>query len=91
MTDVTYKINRFNLPAFLIVGVDSNGKNRLFAFGLLSSERIEDFVWVFSNFRDIMDGVEPKVIISDQCPKISSAIREVFQESKHLYCGWHIQ
>jgi hypothetical protein len=56
---------RFNLPAFLVVGVDCNGKNRLFAFGLIATETIKDFLWVFRNFKHIMNGKEPKVILTD--------------------------
>ena len=56
---------RFNLPAFLIIGIDQHGKNRLFAFGLLQSESIDDFVWVLKEFNNIMKGLKPKLIFTD--------------------------
>ena len=56
---------RFDMPAFLVVGLDSHGKNRLFAFGLLESETIEDFKWVFNEFKSLMNGTEPRVLITD--------------------------
>ncbi|KAL8555894.1 hypothetical protein ACS0TY_003637 [Phlomoides rotata] len=37
-----------------------------------------------------MNGVHPNVIITDQCPSINLAIRDVMPNMTHRYCIWHI-
>ena len=44
--DRSVAVNRFNLPAVMLSGVDCNGRNRLFAFALIKKEAHEDFVWM---------------------------------------------
>lgn len=37
-----------------------------------------------------MRGRAPKAIITDQCRSIQAAVVEVFSESHHRFCFWHI-
>ncbi|XP_074292212.1 protein FAR1-RELATED SEQUENCE 4-like [Silene latifolia] len=58
--------------------------------GLLSHESIEAYTWLFKAFLDAMGGCAPKVIITDQCPSMKPAIEEVFPDTSHRLCMWHI-
>ena len=63
IVDQTYGTNKYKLPLctfignfakkiiymynFFILGVDNDGKNEIFAFGILTSETEEQFTWFF--------------------------------------------
>jgi len=47
IVDATYKRNRFNLPLINVIGVNNFGKNIMLAFGLLSNETLEGYIWFF--------------------------------------------
>ena len=37
-----------------------------------------------------MHGVAPKAIITDQDAQIGGAIKQVFPNTRHRFCSWHI-
>ena len=37
-----------------------------------------------------MDGRQPQTIMTDQCSAMAAAITQVFPNSKHRLCIWHI-
>jgi zinc finger SWIM domain-containing protein 3 len=44
--DSTYKTNRYNMPLFLLLGVNHHGSIVLFACGIISRETIESYICV---------------------------------------------
>ncbi|XP_055959717.1 protein FAR1-RELATED SEQUENCE 5-like [Mercurialis annua] len=40
--------------------------------------------------RPAMSGKQPRTILTDQCPAMAKAIEEVFSETHHRLCVWHI-
>nr|XP_023916993.1 protein FAR1-RELATED SEQUENCE 5-like [Quercus suber] len=46
--------------------------------------------WLFETFLSAMSGKLPKTIFTDQSTAMDNAIKEVFPESNHRLCVWHI-
>ncbi|XP_040996021.1 protein FAR-RED IMPAIRED RESPONSE 1-like [Juglans microcarpa x Juglans regia] len=88
--DTTYLTNRHGMPFAPFVGVNHHGQSILLGVGLISSENIETFVWLFDTWLKYMDGRAPKAIITDQDRAMKNAIAIVFPNTRHRYCLWHI-
>ncbi|XP_047319523.1 protein FAR-RED IMPAIRED RESPONSE 1-like [Impatiens glandulifera] len=88
--DTTYLTNSYDMPFAPFVGVNHHGQSILLGCGLLSSENTESFIWLFKSWLTCMLGRAPKVIITDQCRAMAIAIEEVFPNSQHRLCLWHI-
>ncbi|XP_042974626.1 protein FAR-RED ELONGATED HYPOCOTYL 3-like [Carya illinoinensis] len=88
--DTTYLTNRYGMPFAPFVGVNHHGQSILLGAGLISSEDIETFVWLFETWLQCMDGNTPKSIIIDQDRAMKNAIRIVFPNTRHRFCLWHI-
>ncbi|XP_074321465.1 protein FAR1-RELATED SEQUENCE 5-like [Silene latifolia] len=58
--------------------------------GLLGDESIECYTWLFKTFLEAMGGCQPRIIITDQDKSMKSVVPEVFKESTHRLCMWHI-
>ncbi|KAJ4817166.1 Protein FAR1-RELATED SEQUENCE 5 [Rhynchospora pubera] len=57
---------------------------------MLRSETKVSFVWLFQTWVKAMYGMKPKTIITDQCPSMRIAIKEVFPNAVHRCCQWHV-
>ncbi|XP_057532184.1 protein FAR1-RELATED SEQUENCE 11-like [Amaranthus tricolor] len=87
--DTTYKVNSYDMPCGIFVGVDNHGKTILFGCALLRNEKTSTFRWLMKTFVTIMKNT-PKTIITDQDPWMSEAIATELPSTKHSYCIWHI-
>ncbi|KAL7209894.1 hypothetical protein ACSBR1_031462 [Camellia fascicularis] len=89
--DCTYKTNRYRLPLLEIVGVTSTDMSSSVAFAYLQFERIDNYVWVLTTLRSLLDDIAiPEVIVTDRELALMNAIDKVFSTSRHLLCRWHI-
>ncbi|XP_042950039.1 protein FAR-RED IMPAIRED RESPONSE 1-like [Carya illinoinensis] len=88
--DTTYLTNIYGMPFAPFVGVNHHGQSILLGVGLISSEDTETFVWLFQTWLQCMDGIAPKVIITDQDRAMKNAIVIVFLNTQHRFCLWHI-
>ncbi|XP_042472074.1 protein FAR1-RELATED SEQUENCE 6-like [Zingiber officinale] len=88
--DTTYLTNSYDMPFAPFVGVNHHGQSILLGCGLLSSEDSETFIWLFKSWLTCMLGRAPKAIITDQCRAMAIAIEEIFPNSHHRLCLWHI-
>ncbi|XP_074283976.1 protein FAR1-RELATED SEQUENCE 6-like [Silene latifolia] len=87
--DATFCVNRYKMPFTPFVGINHHGSSIVLASALISHEDAESFTWVFRRWLDCM-GRAPSVILSDQCKGIGKAVKDVFPNSKHRLCLWHI-
>ncbi|XP_010689388.2 protein FAR1-RELATED SEQUENCE 11-like isoform X2 [Beta vulgaris subsp. vulgaris] len=87
--DTTYKVNVYDMPCGIFVGVNNHGKTILYGCALLRNETIETFKWLMKNFVAIMRK-PPKTIITDQDPWMTQAIAQELPYTKHCFCIWHI-
>jgi hypothetical protein len=93
LLDCTYKTNRFNMPLLNICGVTGNNKTPQFALCFLSGEKEEDYTWALTQLRSCMAlyGIqEPKCMITDRELALITVIDELFPQSDHLLCRWHV-
>lgn len=88
--DPTYLTNRYKMPFVPFTGVNHHQQSILFGCALLWDETEESFVWLLNTWLEVMSGVCPKTIITDQNAAITNAVAKVFPEVNHHYCMWHI-
>nr|GEU89642.1 protein FAR1-related sequence 6 [Tanacetum cinerariifolium] len=88
--DSTYLTNKSSMPFAPFVGVNHHGQSILFGCGLISGEDAETYVWFFKSWLACMNGHPPKSIITGQCRTMQVVVAEIFPESYHRLCLWHI-
>lgn len=70
-------------------GIDNHFHNVNLGAGLIAKENVESYVWLLSCFLKAF-GRQPKVVVTDQDPAIKQAVENVFTDSRHRLCMWHI-
>ncbi|XP_059647343.1 protein FAR1-RELATED SEQUENCE 5 [Cornus florida] len=88
--DTTYRSNRYRLPFAPFTGVNHHGQAVLFGCAFLLNESEASFVWLFKTWLTAMSGRPPVSITTDHDAVIGSAIMQVFPETRHRFCKWHI-
>ncbi|KAJ0462986.1 putative transcription factor FAR family [Helianthus annuus] len=87
--DATFRTNRYDLVFVPFTGIDNHHHNVMFAGSLLASETAESYKWLLQSFLKAF-GVAPKVVVTDQDAAMKIAIRDVFPDTRHRLCMWHI-
>ncbi|VFQ69176.1 unnamed protein product [Cuscuta campestris] len=87
--DATFNTNRYKMVFTPFTGVDNHRRCVTFAAGLLRREDVPSYRWLFNRFLDAM-GHAPQCIITDQDTSMAIAIPEVFPNTVHRLCMWHI-
>nr|KAJ0197075.1 hypothetical protein LSAT_V11C700386120 [Lactuca sativa] len=72
-----------------ITAIDHHKKSVTVGSGLLSNESIESYSWLLKEFLKT-HGKEPTLVLTDQDAAIKQAVENVFRNSKHRLCMWHI-
>ncbi|XP_017434508.1 protein FAR-RED IMPAIRED RESPONSE 1-like [Vigna angularis] len=88
--DTTYLTNKYDMPFAPFLGVNHHGNSILLGCGLLSSEDTISFVWLFQCWLRCMRNKSPQGIITNQCRAMANAIEQVFPDTRHRWCLWHI-
>ncbi|KAL6531989.1 hypothetical protein OROGR_010686 [Orobanche gracilis] len=88
--DTTYRINRYDMPLGLWVGVDNHGNSIFFGCVLLRNEKIPSFTWALQSFLHFVKGKYPQTILTDQDHALKEAISTELPNTKHAFCIWHI-
>lgn len=88
--DSTYRTNKNLRPFAPFVGFNHHRESVLFGAALLYDETPESFKWLFKTFLKAICGKKPMTILTDQDPAMAKAISEVFPESYHRLCLWHL-
>ncbi|KAL7227681.1 hypothetical protein ACSBR1_022531 [Camellia fascicularis] len=88
--DMTYLVNKYDMPFAPFVGVNHHGQSILLGCGLISSEDTESFTWLFQSWLTCMFESPPSAIITDQDRAMQKAIAKVFPNARHRWCLWHI-
>lgn len=70
-------------------GIDNHNCNVTLGAALLGSETAESYIWLLKTFKNAF-GYEPLVVVTDQDPAMKRAIEDVFPNSRHRLCMWHI-
>ncbi|KAK3188988.1 hypothetical protein Dsin_028549 [Dipteronia sinensis] len=88
--DTTYIKNEYKLPFAPFIGVNHHFQFLLLGCALLSDETKSTYVWLMRAWLRAMGGHAPNVILTDQDKALKEAIAEVFPDSRHCFCLWHI-
>ncbi|XP_057471117.1 protein FAR1-RELATED SEQUENCE 6-like [Actinidia eriantha] len=88
--DTTYLVNKYDMPFAPFVGVNHHGQSILLGCGLISNEDTKSFSWLFQTWLECMWDCAPKAIITDQCQAMRNAIQNIFPDTRHRWCIWHI-
>ncbi|KAK2359019.1 protein FAR1-RELATED SEQUENCE [Trifolium repens] len=88
--DTTYRINRYDMPLGIWVGVDNHGNSIFFGCVLLRDEKIPSFTWALKSFLAFVKGKYPQTILTDQDLALKEAIALELPNTKHAFCIWHI-
>ncbi|XP_021975531.1 uncharacterized protein LOC110870660 [Helianthus annuus] len=87
--DATYHTNKYIMIFVPFIGVDNHKQCVTFGAGLLFNETTESYKWLLESFLKAHKK-QPKLVLTDQDPSMKAAILEVFIESRHRLCMWHI-
>jgi transposase-like protein len=93
LVDSIYKTNRFKMPLFNIIGVTEINTSFFVGFCFLDTEDAESFEWVLGRLRELYDELDlryPTTIVSDSDYALIEARENVFPQTNHLLCVWHV-
>ncbi|KAL2937672.1 Protein FAR-RED IMPAIRED RESPONSE 1 [Bienertia sinuspersici] len=88
--DSTYLTNKYHLPFVNFVAVNHHGQTVFFGYALVSVEDADTFEWVFRQWLKCMGGRAPDGLLTDQAAAMRQPIKNVFSETRHRWCIWHI-
>ncbi|XP_074298061.1 protein FAR-RED IMPAIRED RESPONSE 1-like [Silene latifolia] len=88
--DATYGTNKYDMVFVPFTGVDHHKRCITFGAGLIGDESIECYTWLFKTFLEAMGRCQPRIIITDRDKSMKSVVPEVFKDSTHRLCMWHI-
>jgi hypothetical protein len=87
--DNTSRTNKYKFPLSLFILVDNNGKSRLGAQAFLNDETQESYEWVLQQTLDAT-GSKPQVILTDMDPAMNAACQNIYKDTYHIHCIWHM-
>lgn len=88
--DTTYIKKEYKLPFAPFIGVNHHLQFILLGCALLADESKSAYVWLMRAWLKAMGGHAPRVILTEQDKFVKEAITEVFPDSCHCFCLWHI-
>ncbi|XP_031278603.1 protein FAR-RED IMPAIRED RESPONSE 1-like isoform X2 [Pistacia vera] len=88
--DTSYIKNEYKLPFAPFIGVNHHCQFLLLGCALVADETKSTYVWLMRAWLRAMGGHAPSVILTDQDQALKEAISEVFPNSRHCFCLWHI-
>jgi MULE transposase domain/FAR1 DNA-binding domain len=87
--DTTYNTNRFQLMLCVITVIDNNYKTRIVGCAIIEDETLNTYRWILDTL--LTDtGVYPGVIFTDSDPSMIQSIKEIYPDTQHLLCIFHI-
>ncbi|XP_021985259.1 protein FAR1-RELATED SEQUENCE 3-like [Helianthus annuus] len=79
----------YNMMFVPFTGIDNHNRNVTLGAAILGSETAETYSWLLRAIKNAY-GYAPPVIVTDQDPAMKRAIADVWPESRHRLCMWHI-
>ncbi|KAK3227305.1 hypothetical protein Dsin_007167 [Dipteronia sinensis] len=88
--DTFYVRNKYKIPCVPIIGVNHHFQFILLGCALIGDENASSFVWLMRTWLKAVGGQAPKVIITDQDKILNEAVADVFPNTRHCFCLWHV-
>ncbi|XP_076907266.1 protein FAR1-RELATED SEQUENCE 5-like [Bidens hawaiensis] len=87
--DATYRSNKYDMVFVPFTGIDNHNRNITLGATLLGSETADTYRWLLRAYANAF-GSAPKVVVTDQDAAMKRAIQDVFPNSRHRLCMWHM-
>ncbi|KAF7811452.1 protein FAR1-RELATED SEQUENCE 5-like [Senna tora] len=88
--DTTYCTNNAHRPLALFSGFNHHRGVVIFGAALLYDETTASFNWLFETFLKAHNQKKPLTMFTDQDQAMAKAIQEVFPNTCHGLCTWHL-
>ncbi|TYI20127.1 hypothetical protein ES332_A07G214400v1 [Gossypium tomentosum] len=88
--DTFFVRNKYKIPYIPIIGVNHHFQYMLLGCALIGDNTTSAFVWLMRSWLKAMGGHAPKVILTDQDKVLNEAVADVFPDSRHCFCLWHV-
>ncbi|GLT48002.1 hypothetical protein SLA2020_216470 [Shorea laevis] len=88
--DTFYIRNKYKIPCIPIVGVNHHFQYMLLGCALIGDLSTSAIVWLMQTWLKAVGGQAPELIITDQDKTLNEAVQNVFPNSGHSFCLWHI-
>ncbi|XP_043815116.1 protein FAR1-RELATED SEQUENCE 2 isoform X7 [Manihot esculenta] len=88
--DTFYVRNNYKVPYAPIIGVNHHFQYMLLGCALIGEQTTSTFIWLMQTWRKAVGGQAPKVIITEQDKCLNEAVSDVFPDTRHCFCLWHI-
>lgn len=70
-------------------GIDNHQRCVTFGAALIAQETEEYYTWLLHSFLNAF-GSAPSIVVTDQDRAMRNAVLNVFPQSRHRLCMWHI-
>ena len=87
--DCIYKTNLYCLLLLHTVGMTPWNKTFTSSYCFLRDEKEDDYIWALTAIAETFR-VHPKVIVTDDEKALINAIEDIFPDTKHILCLWHV-
>ncbi|CAN1220647.1 PKS-NRPS hybrid synthetase cheA [Linum grandiflorum] len=91
LIDSTYKTNVYKKAVFQLIGVTLVKRNFCIGMALVKDETAEKYVWVLKQLKTLLGERVPNAFVTDKERGLGVALTEVFPDSAHLLCVWHMK
>ncbi|XWS36794.1 hypothetical protein CRYUN_Cryun20dG0116600 [Craigia yunnanensis] len=88
--DTFFVRNKYKIPYIPIIGVNHHFQYMLLGCALIGDNTTSAFVWLMRSWLKAMGGQAPRAIITDQDKVLNEAVADVFPDSRHCFCLWHV-
>ncbi|XP_012066432.1 protein FAR1-RELATED SEQUENCE 2 isoform X2 [Jatropha curcas] len=88
--DTFYLRSNYKVPYASIIGINNHCQFILLGCSLIGEQSVSTFVWLMQTWRKAMGDRAPNVIITEQDKCLNEAVADVFPDTHHCFCLWHI-
>lgn len=88
--DTFYVRSKYRIPYVPIIGVNNHFQFMLLGSSLIGEQTTSTFCWLMRTWRNAVGGQAPEVIITDLDIFLNEAVVDVFPDTRHCYCLWHV-
>ncbi|KAL6124652.1 hypothetical protein ACLB2K_077164 [Fragaria x ananassa] len=88
--DTTYKTNLYRKPLVVFVGCNNHRATVVCSFALICDEREDTYEWVFQNFLESIEDLQPGAILTDGDKAVRNVVERLMPTARHRLCAWHI-
>jgi len=90
LIDSTYRVNQYNLPLIVYSGIDSYGRNILFALAIVNDETGTTHKWCMEKFFELHIK-HPNIVMTDQDLALVAVLDKEYPNITNFLCQWHIK